>query len=453
MSKFVRSSKYRHVFGTVATREGCFDQIKGTRSAWDSNHIDASTEYWACIWEAAGGGSVVAKKHTEVGKGVASPPLICGHKAAVLDLEFSLMNPYILATASEDCMVKIWSLPPGGMKEDMKEEAQLLKGHKRKAGTVSWNPVAGNVLASSGADYIIKTWDVESGNEKFSAEGHSNIIQSVKWNWNGSLLVTACKDKKLRLFDPRAAEGIQEWHGHDGVKGPRALFASKKNYIVSLGTSKSSDRQIYVWDPANLKEPLYKQNVDTASGQFMGWYDEDTQMLWIGGKGDGNIRYYELDCLAEKVDLFELNQFKSNEPQKGLCTVPKRALDIASCEIARFLKLTPKDMVLPISMQVPRKSELFQDDIFPDTYAGKPACTAQEWFDGANPDPVLMALGIEGVAKSSEVAPVAFQKKEEEKELTDKEIKEEWAALKKRVAYLEAEVMKKDLQIKELQAK
>jgi hypothetical protein len=32
--------------------------------------------------------------------------------------------------------------------------------------------------------------------------------------------------------------------------------------------------------------------------------------------------------------------------------VPKRALDVPACEIARFLKLTPKDMVIPISMQV-----------------------------------------------------------------------------------------------------
>ena len=114
--RFVRSSKYRHVFGTAANRDGCFDQIKGTRSAWDSNHLDASTEYWACIWEAQGGGAVVAKTHKDVGKGTANPPLISGHKAAVLDLEFSPFNPYILATASEDCMVKIWALPEGGIK-------------------------------------------------------------------------------------------------------------------------------------------------------------------------------------------------------------------------------------------------------------------------------------------------------------------------------------------------
>ncbi len=410
-----------------------------------------SSEYWAAIWEASGGGAFVAKKHSDVGKGQASPFLVSGHKAAVLDIEFSLFNPYVIASASEDGNAKIWVLPEEGLKAEMKEEAQLLKGHKRKVGTVSWNPVANNVLATTGADFVIKIWDVETGDSKFDAEGHGNLIQSCRWNWNGSKLVTACKDKKLRTFDPRQPTAIEEWHGHDGVKGPRALFAGKNDFVVSAGTSKSSDRQLFVWDPKKLTEPVYKLNVDTSSGQFMCWYDDDTQILWVGGKGDGNIRYYELDTSAEKLELFELSQFKSNEPQKGLAMVPKRALDIKSCEIARFLKLTPKDMVIPISMQVPRKSELFQDDIFPDTFAGKPACSLDEWVGGANPEPVLMSLQPENMATKSETAPVAFQKKEAEKELTPKEIKEEWEALKKRVAYLEAELVKRDQIIKGLE--
>jgi coronin-1B/1C/6 len=165
---------------------------------------------------------------------------VSGHKAAVLDIEFSLFNPYIIASASEDGNAKIWALPEEGLKAEMKEEAQLLKGHKRKVGTVAWNPVANNVLATSGADFVIKIWDVETGDSKFDAEGHGNLIQSCRWNWNGSRLVTACKDKKLRLFDPRNPTAIEEWHGHDGVKGPRALFAGKNDFIVSAGTSKSS---------------------------------------------------------------------------------------------------------------------------------------------------------------------------------------------------------------------
>lgn len=34
----------------------------------------------------------------------------------------------------------------------------------------------------------------------------------------------------------------------------------------------------------------------------------------------------------------------------------------------------------PISFTVPRKSELYQDDIYPDTFSGEPSLTADEWF-------------------------------------------------------------------------
>lgn len=34
----------------------------------------------------------------------------------------------------------------------------------------------------------------------------------------------------------------------------------------------------------------------------------------------------------------------------------------------------------PVSFTVPRKSELYQDDLYPDTFSGEPSLTADEWF-------------------------------------------------------------------------
>ena len=41
-------------------------------------------------------------------------------------------------------------------------------------------------------------------------------------------------------------------------------------------------------------------------------------------------------------------------------------------------------------MTVPRKSELFQDDLYPDTAGDTPALTADEWMAGQNADPILV---------------------------------------------------------------
>ena len=47
-----------------------------------------------------------------------------------------------------------------------------------------------------------------------------------------------------------------------------------------------------------------------------------------------------------------------------------------SCEVSRFYKLhINRDMVEPISMVVPRKTDVFQDDIYPETAAPIPALT------------------------------------------------------------------------------
>lgn len=50
--------------------------------------------------------------------------------------------------------------------------------------------------------------------------------------------------------------------------------------------------------------------------------------------------------------------------------MPKRGLDVNKCEIARFFKLHERQYE-PIIMTVPRKSDLFQDDLYPDTAGWK----------------------------------------------------------------------------------
>ena len=39
--------------------------------------------------------------------------------------------------------------------------------------------------------------------------GHEDLIQSFTWKGDGSLVASSCKDKKLRLFDPRAGTAAQ----------------------------------------------------------------------------------------------------------------------------------------------------------------------------------------------------------------------------------------------------
>lgn len=65
---------------------------------------------------------------------------------------------------------------------------------------------------------------------------------------------------------------------------------------------------------------------------------------------DGNVRYYEY----ENDNLFALSEYKSSDPQRGMCFLPRRALNTNECEIARAYKIAGTS-VEPIAFIVPRK--------------------------------------------------------------------------------------------------
>lgn len=75
--------------------------------------------------------------------------------------------------------------------------------------------------------------------------------------------------------------------------------------------------------------------------------------------------------------------------------MPKRGLNTSLCEVFRFYKLhATRPVVEPLSMIVPRKSSMFQQDIYPDTAAPTPALTADEWLSGKTRSPVLISMKV-----------------------------------------------------------
>jgi len=369
-------------------------------------------------------------------------PLITGHKGPVLDLEFNPFHDNILATVSEDCYGKIWVIPPDFQGTEDKE-AQLLKGHQRKVGNVSWNPIAENVLATGGTDYVIKLWDITRGEEKNTFIGHGGIIQSLNWNYDGSLLTSFCKDSKLRVFDPRTSTLVGAVDGHQGVKGGRAMFLGKHDKIFTVGFGKTSERQYFIYDVKNLSAPLLGPcNLDNQAGMIMPFYDEDSDLIFLPAKGDGAIRYYEFEDKGEKPELHICSQFSSNDPTAAIGSMPKRGVDVNTCEIFKLFRVQGTKLE-PLSFKVPRKSGLFQDDLFPDCRSDEPSLTAEEWFGGQSAKPKTKSL--EGGFKKKEGdTSTSFQKKEDEEEvpMSEAELKKENAELKKRVVYLEAEIAK-----------
>lgn len=98
----------------------------------------------------------------------------------------------------------------------------------------------------------------------------------------------------------------------------------------------------------------------------------------LTSSSDGNIRYYEYDNDA----LVPLSEYKSADPQRGLAFMPKRGVNVHDNEIMRAFKTVNETYIEPISFRVPRRAEIFQEDIFPPTTSDKPAMSSEDYFDG-----------------------------------------------------------------------
>ncbi|KAH8671872.1 hypothetical protein BGZ60DRAFT_406085 [Tricladium varicosporioides] len=392
--RFVRASKYRHVFGKSTRKESCYDNLHISRNAWDTNLVKANPEYLSVNWEASGGGAFAVIPIGEKGRLPEQIPLFRGHTGPVLDTDWNPFNDRVIASGSDDGKVFIWQVPQGfSLYSDAEEPADVapmmkLTGHSRKVGQVLFNPAAENILASASGDYTIKLWDIGTGKSNLTLK-HGDIVQSLSWSANGTMLATTSRDKKLRIWDVRQERAAHEVPGHTGAKNSRVVWMGEHNRVATTGFSKMSDRQMALWDAGAPAEPIGGFSVlDSISGVCMPFWDDGTQCLYLAGKGDGNIRYFEYEN-----DKFEfLSEYKSGDPQRGIAFVPRRGINVHENEVMRAYKTVNDSYIEPISFTVPRRAEVFQSDIYPPAIGSKPAVTAAEWLSGQDGIPAKIDL-------------------------------------------------------------
>lgn len=387
--RVVRSSKFRHVYGTALKREQCYDNIRVSKSSWDSTFCAVNPKFLAIIVESAGGGAFIVLPHNKVGRINADHPLVGGHKGPVLDIAWCPHNDNVIASGSEDCVVKVWQIPDGGISRTLTDPVVDLLFHQRRVGLVLWHPTAMNVLLTAGSDNQIAIWNVGTGEILVQIDCHPDIVYSACWNWDGSQLLTTCKDKKMRIINPRTGAVEEESICHEGSKATRAIYL-KSGLIFTTGFSKMSERQYSLRAPEHLTEPIVIVELDTSNGVMFPLYDPDTNLVYLCGKGDSVIRYFEIT--AEPPFVHYINTFQTPDPQRGIGLMPKRGCDVSVCEIARFYRLNNSGLCQVISMTVPRKSELFQEDLYPDTIGDTPSLAADEWAGGRDAEPILFSL-------------------------------------------------------------
>lgn len=167
--------------------------------------------------------------------------------------------------------------------------------HKqRRVETVGFHPTADYLLHSTAAGNI-NLWDLTTQKEVFGSNEHPDVIQSLGWKLDGTLMTTSCKDKFVRIVDPRSNVPItMAADSHQSIKDSRVVWLGDQSRILTTGFDSARLRQIIIRDLRNFNTPEKTLELDCSTGVLMPLYDPDTNMLFLAGKGDTTIAYMEV---------------------------------------------------------------------------------------------------------------------------------------------------------------
>lgn len=409
----VRKTHFRHLEAKIGMRRDHYENIQAEYGV--ESPLQASTQYLA-FPRAGPGGRITILPIAQVGKLVDDYGCLeVGHP--VTCFEFSPFHPDVLATGDENGGVKIWKLPADLLSRrgnNLREAQLVLRSHQARVSSVSWNPTAANIVASTAVDGSLRIHDAETGSLAYEHKGLlGELVQSIKWNYDGSLLAVITRDHRLKVIDPRAGVVVSEGPSHQGAKGERLCWVGSTGLILSVGFSKSAHRELCLWRSNDVAAgALASFELDAASGTSQPYYDEGTGVAWLCGKGDGTIFYWEITP-NEAPYAHYLSSHITAEPLADVAFLPKRVCNAKIVEIARLFKLCPNiKTIQPISMLVPRqRKEFFQDDLYPDCPGPEPALQAAEWLAGATAPPRLVSMAPPGMTRLSEAPPVEIVKK------------------------------------------
>ncbi|ETN80791.1 WD domain, G-beta repeat protein [Necator americanus] len=344
MAQIVRQSKFRHVYCKPVKHEQCMSDIRVTEITWDSLFCSVNPKFIAFITKGAGGPFMVIPIN-KVGRIDKDYPFVDAHKGACLEVAWSPFNDNVIASCSEDTTCKVWLIPENGLLRTLSQPVVELNGHQKRVNTLAWHPVANNLLLTAGGENKLLLWNVGTGEALLEIAGHPDQIWSIAFNYDGTQFVTTCKDKKIRILDTRSGEVVHEGVGHEGVKPQRAIFVHDGR-VITTGFTKRSERLYALRAPDNLSQPIIEEELDTSNGVLFPFYDEDTGLVYLCGKGDCAIRYYEVN--QEYPYMHYINTYTTSEPQRAVGFQCKRGVNSEENEINRYLRVIRKQLLINV---------------------------------------------------------------------------------------------------------
>lgn len=401
----MKYSRFRHVYSKSVRRSEWFDTGPGHGLA-----VAANPKMIALAIDVPAGGIVQVAKLCSMGRGHMEMGKIKDHEGVVCDLKWNPFNDNVLATASQDATVRIWHI------DDILRIRclRISRAHTRRVHLLEWHTTVDNAIISASLDGRIIFWNIENDEVVYVIEDCHTT--SISFSHNCSEFAATTRSRELIVFDARTGKVERSTElPHDGSMPPRVAYynmGAENEFLITTGNSRNTRRQISMFHSRELSSPLTLIDVDGASGMLMPLIDNDLSLLYVAGKGDANIRFYELSKDIPYINY--LNESSGHRAHTTVCALPKRGLSISQCEIMRIFRVDAEQLVIePLSFIVPRRADCFQADLFPPTRSPTPSLTFREWLAGLDREPILIEL--RDCVLNCTNKPVSFCKEQKER--------------------------------------
>ncbi|XP_073027999.1 protein SPA1-RELATED 4-like isoform X2 [Primulina eburnea] len=219
------------------------------------------------------------------------------HERRVWSVDFSVADPTMLASGSDDGTVKLWNINQGASVGTIKTKANVC--------CVQFPTDSGRSLAFGSADHMIYYYDLRNSKIPLcTLVGHNKTVSYVKFI-DSTTLVSASTDNTLKLWDLSMNTArvidcpLQSFTGHLNVKNFVGLSVSE-GYIATG----SETNEVFVYHKAfpmptltyrfNSMDPLSGDEVDDTT-RFISsvcWRSQSSTL--VAANSMGNIKLLEM---------------------------------------------------------------------------------------------------------------------------------------------------------------
>ncbi|MBV9135000.1 MAG: CHAT domain-containing protein, partial [Chloroflexi bacterium] len=208
--------------------------------------------------------------------------ILSGHARPITSIAFS-PNVAVLASASIDQTVRLWSVPDSRL-------LHTLSQHAKQVNHVTFSPDGQFVASASGgawgqADCVIRLWRVQDGVLLTTLAGHTGQVLESSFSPDGRRLASAGADATVRLWDLATGRPVFQLTGH--TKQVRSVAFSPTGQLLA---SKANDGTIRLWRVADGGQYACLQGCISIANMA---FSPDGAFI-ASGSFDGNVRIWRI---------------------------------------------------------------------------------------------------------------------------------------------------------------